>query len=480
MKSVFDFGDNPHNLVCGLHFLALQSRPKSDFGVLDHGLGYLSEMICCLGFVPLNDVEGTQQIYGVYDEIPKIEPSHGIIETNFSRSLKRLPIPDFVYTDKIASQRKTYFSANTSKTMYYPTEGYIVLDLPVSYASEMKSVYELVVGLIMQDRNVVSISGDNAYLKNIKSSRLTDISDQTLSQKLDAISASQCVIGNGYVTSIVQRFMQGKLVFRMGFRPELHPPLVNTVNLKIGEKPLPEYFSYNTLPIDENEDCKAIARIIRSFLDSEDFNFHLPPGRRVFLRSILKKLKHLSEDKHSLSPIMNRRTTMAEAIKAAANDAGDLVEIGCTRQANDFSAGYSTPILTYVANAIQKTLYSVDITFSNIQTAIFLTKDIGWPNKSPLETRHMSGEDFLRVNSGQKYSLIYLDGADVGIPSYQESTLDQAILASNMTGNILIDDTYHDTYSNSWVGKGAKAVPWLLQAGFFVKSTGYQVFLQKK
>ena len=86
--------------------------------------------------------------------------------------------------------------------------------------------------------------------------------------------------------------------------------------------------------------------------------------------------------------------------------------------------------------------------------------------------------DWLRQFDGL-IDLLYSDSADVGTAGFEESCLTEIRTAlPKMRGSdslILIDDTCWNR--GRFHGKGALAVPWLLQNGWRILYSGYQALL---
>lgn len=144
------------------------------------------------------------------------------------------------------------------------------------------------------------------------------------------------------------------------------------------------------------------------------------------------------------------------------------LEIGCMRQAEDWSAGMSSYLLGFFLRSHGGTLDSVDLSPENIQTANY------WCDYPMYHCRH--SHEFLREYSGPKFDFVYLDGMDLWFEGHAESTLAEAkLLGPHLAGDarILIDDSLDGT------GKGKLAIPWLVERGWKVVHDGYQVLLAR-
>ncbi len=151
-----------------------------------------------------------------------------------------------------------------------------------------------------------------------------------------------------------------------------------------------------------------------------------------------------------------------------------ILETGCIRSQDDFSAGYSTYLFAaYLDGRKSGKLTSVDISEQSIALASELVK--GWEFSADF----VIGDSIKVLASKigqQRYSLIYLDSLDTNVQGYAEHALEEAKLAAQLTDCILIDDT---TYADNWLGKGEQAVPWLVSQGWEIDAMGYQVLLRK-
>lgn len=143
----------------------------------------------------------------------------------------------------------------------------------------------------------------------------------------------------------------------------------------------------------------------------------------------------------------------------------DWLEVGCIREAEDWSAGYST----YLFTALGVRLTSVDTNPANLAFA----RRVCGPG---LTTVHATGEAHLRATM-DTYDAIYLDGADADTPDGALCTRREAeALLPRLSpgGLVLIDDCARPDG-----GKGRLAVPFLLQNGFRIVYEGYQVLLRR-
>jgi predicted O-methyltransferase YrrM len=153
-----------------------------------------------------------------------------------------------------------------------------------------------------------------------------------------------------------------------------------------------------------------------------------------------------------------------------------IVETGCIRSVEDWSAGYCTYWLGYFVHHHGGELHSIDLDPTNVAFARAWTAAYG----PAVRVHQAHSHDWLRGYSGPPIDLLYLDSADVGTPEYQECSLQEVELALPHLAPdavILFDDTCWK--AGSFQGKGHLSVPWLLQRGWKVVTGGYQVLLER-
>jgi len=168
-----------------------------------------------------------------------------------------------------------------------------------------------------------------------------------------------------------------------------------------------------------------------------------------------------------------------------------LAEIGSTRERGNWNGdGYSTPFFAWIAECTDSYFYSCDARRESTDTARGILEEYGLGQKKDAKgTSHvnlvtMDGLRFLRLwrNSGVKIDLLYLDGWDWTPETAADSEkchLDAAIIALPCIarGGLIVIDDVIDT--ETWKGKGALAIPFLLSAGYEVLHKGYQTILTK-
>lgn len=154
-----------------------------------------------------------------------------------------------------------------------------------------------------------------------------------------------------------------------------------------------------------------------------------------------------------------------------------IVETGCIRAEEDFTAGF----FTYICGMYLKlhgagTLHSVDLTPAHVSFARQWTAGL----QDHVQVDQADSRDWLATYQGPPFDLVYLDSADVGTPGYQECALREAELAlPHTTQRTLLAFDDSPWYGGRWQGKGGLAIPWLLERGWRVVYAGYQVVLAR-
>ena len=152
-----------------------------------------------------------------------------------------------------------------------------------------------------------------------------------------------------------------------------------------------------------------------------------------------------------------------------------MVETGCVRAHDDWAgAGSSTLVLGLYCQATGGSLTSIDINPRNLEVA-------------KQETRGLDAISFCQGDSNtvlresnQQIDVLLLDSLDTEAANHREhcqSEVEAAMSRLHRTSLIVIDDTVYE--SGRYKGKGAFAVPWLLDRGWGVMHSGYQTILSR-
>jgi hypothetical protein len=151
-----------------------------------------------------------------------------------------------------------------------------------------------------------------------------------------------------------------------------------------------------------------------------------------------------------------------------------MVETGCIRAEEDWGgAGFSTYFFGAAIERHGGRLHSVDFSPGHASFAEQWTRCFG----STVVVHVQHSHDFLRGWQGP-IDVFLSDSADVGTDGYQDSCLVECQLAAphvQPDGLIAIDDCVWN--DGTWTGKGALAVPWLLEHGWRILYSGYQTLL---
>lgn len=154
-----------------------------------------------------------------------------------------------------------------------------------------------------------------------------------------------------------------------------------------------------------------------------------------------------------------------------------FVETGTIRAEEDWAgAGFSSYLFGLYLKHRGGTLHSVDLSPSNCQFASTWTRVYG-------DTVHVHQQDSVTFLKQFQHPIdvLYLDSLDTTEPRHAEHALHETLAALPRLHDrslILFDDTpWRD---GAFVGKGARAVPWLLDHGWKILFAGYQVLLERE
>jgi len=151
-----------------------------------------------------------------------------------------------------------------------------------------------------------------------------------------------------------------------------------------------------------------------------------------------------------------------------------VVETGCIRAEDDFAgAGFSTYVIGFYLSRHGGRLISVDNDPMNCAFARVWTRCFG----AAVEIRLADSIAFLR-DSREPIDLLYLDSLDADHARCAEHSLAEIQAAyPRLRGRSLVvcDDTPYSV--GQFRGKGALAVPWLLERGWRILYTGHQTVL---
>ena len=181
----------------------------------------------------------------------------------------------------------------------------------------------------------------------------------------------------------------------------------------------------------------------------------------------------------------DRNVTMDWTLRetAARFAAPNIVETGCQRAKEDWSAGCSTYIFgAYLEGIGAGHLSSVDISAVNLSTAKICCEP--W---NDYISYHVSDSVKWLDDYKETIDLLYLDSLDADDPRTAEHGLLEfkaALPKLHSKSIVVIDDTlwsgaWKEYNSGKWVGKAADIVPFALNNGWRLVCSGYQVVLIK-
>lgn len=157
-----------------------------------------------------------------------------------------------------------------------------------------------------------------------------------------------------------------------------------------------------------------------------------------------------------------------------------IVETGCIRSNEDWSAGYSTYLFAvFLYRLGSGRLITIDNNKQNLNFAMEKIKEHGWDNNQVYPMCFDSVE-YFKAYLGDEINVLFLDSLDAENPNHANyalcelKTIEEYLSEDSL---IVFDDT---AYANGrWVGKGALTVPYLLGKDYHILSLGYQVILSK-
>ncbi len=197
-------------------------------------------------------------------------------------------------------------------------------------------------------------------------------------------------------------------------------------------------------------------------------------GRDVMLQQWVRDWLRQST---GLSPRADRDVTMDWLLSETTTrfESPQIVETGCTRQHEDWSAGYSTYVWgAYLDGLGAGHLDTVDLDATHLSTA----REVCLPWSACI-TYHASDSTTWLAARREPIDVLYLDSLDEGHSGHAEHCLAEvqaALPTLHERSLIAIDDT---VWSGGWKGKGALAVPYMLSHGWRLAASGYQCVLER-
>jgi hypothetical protein len=153
-----------------------------------------------------------------------------------------------------------------------------------------------------------------------------------------------------------------------------------------------------------------------------------------------------------------------------------IVETGTIRAEEDWpGAGFFTYLAGAYVHHRSGRLFSADVSESHVKFARQWTTVFG----KAVQVIHQDSVAYLRSFT-EPVDVLYLDSLDRNEPAHAEHCLRELEAAHPRLHDkslVVIDDT--PWKSQTWTGKGASAVPWLLKNGWQLLYAGYQVVLSR-
>jgi hypothetical protein len=164
-------------------------------------------------------------------------------------------------------------------------------------------------------------------------------------------------------------------------------------------------------------------------------------------------------------------------LKSRCKSPPTILETGTIRSEEDWAgAGFATYLFGDYVHRRGGQLHSVDLDPANVTFARNWTEVFG----DAVKVHQQDSLAFLRGYSGEKFDLAYFDSLDANSPGHAEHAFRELELTlPNLHPNSVVafDDTPWN--AGAFTGKGAKAVPWLIDQGWRVLYAGYQVVLAR-
>lgn len=206
----------------------------------------------------------------------------------------------------------------------------------------------------------------------------------------------------------------------------------------------------------------------------EGSRYGLPLGRDVMVQQWVRDWCSASS---ATFPVGDRSDTFDVLLRESTKRFTDpaLVETGCVRSPEDWSAGYSTYLFgAYLDGRQTGRLISLDndrerCRFAREQTAawegritVVCTDSVAW-----------------LANASERIDVLYLDSLDTDFPGHAEHALRETMAAEDKLAPNAIVAFDDSPWNGGWAGKGAKAIPYLLERNWKIIAAGYQTVLSR-
>ncbi|MBI1989480.1 MAG: class I SAM-dependent methyltransferase [Betaproteobacteria bacterium] len=215
----------------------------------------------------------------------------------------------------------------------------------------------------------------------------------------------------------------------------------------------------------EEPTAEFIARIAQCALAGPSLFRRDQSGRELQLEVLMSS---------SADRTLSWRRAFSELTRCAAEPT--IVETGCIRSVEDWSAGYSTYLFAlYLAGEGAGILHSVDNSQTHLDLARAVTEGV-----TDRVAFHCSDSIAWLGRFSAPIDLLYLDSLDVEEPGHPEHALAELEAAKpslHAQSLVLVDDTGWD---GGWTGKGKLVVPRLVEQGWKVLAATRQVLLARR
>ena len=196
-------------------------------------------------------------------------------------------------------------------------------------------------------------------------------------------------------------------------------------------------------------------------------------ARDIQLQQMVRKWCRLPDSVTNYRDRNNSMDWLLMEMKKRFGGYASIVETGCARSGEDWTAGYSTYLFAMIADAEPGVRFlSIDNAENHISTAKSLVAN--WRGQI---TFALSDSVARLGTHSESIDVLYLDSHDADLPGHAEHGLAEIIAAEKCLHErsvVVYDDT---TWSNGWGGKGALGVPYLLNHGWQIATAGYQTCL---
>ena len=203
--------------------------------------------------------------------------------------------------------------------------------------------------------------------------------------------------------------------------------------------------------------------------------YGLSLGRDIMLQ---QWVRDWSRGSTSTSDVADRNQTMDHLLRETNRRfaAPSIVETGCIRSPEDWSGtGYSTYLFAaFITGLGRGKLFSIDRDDRNSQFARAATR--AWGPGTVFEVAN--SVDWLR-QTDDRIDVLYLNCMDIEEPAHAQHGLAEIHAAEAKLSEDAIVVYDNSPWDGKWIGKGALGIPYLLNKGWKVLTSGYQVLLSR-